>query len=324
MRNHGRVTGLEGHADGLHGLGDRADLIQLDENRVGHALRNAFGQDTGIGDEDIVSHELDFLPQFLRQNLPAGPISFRHAILDRDERIAGGQELIIFDQLLRGFLRFFLCLEFIGTIFIEFTGGRIEGDKNIFSRLVAGGLDGLHENLHGFFMGLQAGREATLIANGGIEALGFQHFLEMVKSLGPHAQGFPERRRSSGNDHEFLDIQIVVRMSPTIEHVHHRHRQYVGRCSSQVAIQGQIRFGSGGSGGCHAYGKNGVRSQPALAVGPVKLDQKAIQTHLIGPVPANDLGSNDLIDILNRLEHSFPEISRGVPVAQLERFPRPR
>ena len=69
--DHRGVGRLLGHLDGVQGLGQGADLVQLDEDGVGHALVDAFGQDLGVGDEDVVAHQLDGVAQGVGQLLPA-------------------------------------------------------------------------------------------------------------------------------------------------------------------------------------------------------------------------------------------------------------
>jgi hypothetical protein len=42
----------------VEGLGERADLVDLDQDRVGDALVDAAGQALGVGDEQVVADEL--------------------------------------------------------------------------------------------------------------------------------------------------------------------------------------------------------------------------------------------------------------------------
>ena len=53
------VAGFAGQFDGVDGLGDCADLIELDEDGVGDALVDAAGKDFRVGHEDVVADELD-------------------------------------------------------------------------------------------------------------------------------------------------------------------------------------------------------------------------------------------------------------------------
>src|SRR6267143_2812573 len=59
MGNNGVVAGFAGQLDGVDGLGNGADLIQLDQNSVGDAFVDAAGESFGVGDEEVVADELD-------------------------------------------------------------------------------------------------------------------------------------------------------------------------------------------------------------------------------------------------------------------------
>ena len=48
-----------GQRHGVEGLGERADLIDLDEDRVGHTGVDAALEPLGVGDEDVVADQLD-------------------------------------------------------------------------------------------------------------------------------------------------------------------------------------------------------------------------------------------------------------------------
>jgi hypothetical protein len=54
-------AGALGHLDRGEGLGQGADLVDLDQDRVGDALPDAFLQDLGVGHEQVVADELHAL-----------------------------------------------------------------------------------------------------------------------------------------------------------------------------------------------------------------------------------------------------------------------
>src|SRR2546428_13898950 len=58
MRDHGAVSVGARVRDALQGLGERADLVQLDEDRVRHALLDPAIQPLDVGAEEIVADEL--------------------------------------------------------------------------------------------------------------------------------------------------------------------------------------------------------------------------------------------------------------------------
>ena len=77
-----------GHVDRIERLGERADLVQLDEDGVGGVLLDALGEALRIGDEQVVANEVDLAAELFGDGLPAFPIVFGHAVLDGDNRIA--------------------------------------------------------------------------------------------------------------------------------------------------------------------------------------------------------------------------------------------
>ena len=59
VRNDGFVASLAGQFDGVDGFGDAANLIQLDENGVADTFVDAAREALGVGDEEVVSNQLD-------------------------------------------------------------------------------------------------------------------------------------------------------------------------------------------------------------------------------------------------------------------------
>lgn len=54
-----------GHLDGVDSLGQGADLVELDEDRVSDAHLDALGDDLGIGNEEVIADELQLLAKLL-------------------------------------------------------------------------------------------------------------------------------------------------------------------------------------------------------------------------------------------------------------------
>jgi hypothetical protein len=54
-----------GELDGVEGLGERADLVHLHENRVGRAGVDALLEELHVGDEQIVADELDLVAELV-------------------------------------------------------------------------------------------------------------------------------------------------------------------------------------------------------------------------------------------------------------------
>ena len=87
VAEHGGVGVFLGHLHGIEGLGERADLVHLDEDGVGHAELDALGEELGVGDEEVVADELGGLAELVGEDLPAGPVVFGAAVFDGDDRV---------------------------------------------------------------------------------------------------------------------------------------------------------------------------------------------------------------------------------------------
>ena len=78
-----------------------ANLVQLDEDGVAGPQLDALGQTLGVGDEQVVAHQLDLAAQLAGHLLPALPVLFVQAVLDGEDGVFLHQSLPVGDQLAR-------------------------------------------------------------------------------------------------------------------------------------------------------------------------------------------------------------------------------
>src|SRR5206468_8432131 len=71
----------------LYRLGERADLVHLDEDRVGDTPLDALLQPLRIRHEDVVADQLDALAEVTGQGRPGVPVVLGATVLDRDDRV---------------------------------------------------------------------------------------------------------------------------------------------------------------------------------------------------------------------------------------------
>src|SRR5262249_56620439 len=74
----------------------------------------------------------------------------------------------------------------------------VERDPHLRARLVAGGRDGLDDQLEGLLARLQVRGEAALVADRGAVAPLLQERLQLVEDLGARAQGLAEAVETVG------------------------------------------------------------------------------------------------------------------------------
>ena len=63
------------------------------------------------------------------------------------------------------------------------------------------------------------------------------------------------------HDHEFLEVERILRMLPAIDHVHHRHWQAIRSGPAEILVKGQAEGTGGGAGDRHRHAENGVGAE---------------------------------------------------------------
>ena len=87
MADDGCEAGLVRHLDGIQRFGQRADLVELDQDRVGGLLLDAACEVVDVRHEEIVADDLAAVANLGRQQGPAFPVALITAILDGVDRV---------------------------------------------------------------------------------------------------------------------------------------------------------------------------------------------------------------------------------------------
>src|SRR6202047_4205654 len=120
------------HIDGGERFGQGANLIYLDQDRVGDAVGDPTRETRDIGDEKIVADELAFLAEETSEDLPAVPIVLGPRVLDRNDRIVREKLRQILRLLLRR-ARLALARVDIFAVVKKFGRGAIDTEGNVFA-----------------------------------------------------------------------------------------------------------------------------------------------------------------------------------------------
>ena len=321
MRHHRGVAGLVRHLDGGERLGQRTDLVDLDQDRIGQTVPDTLREPRNVGDKQIVADQLALVADQVGNDFPALEIVLGHAILDRDDGIGLDQVTEIVGLLLWR-ARLALAGIDIGAVFEELTRGRIERQHHVAARLVPGLLDGLHDQVERGFRRFQIGRKTALVADIGVEAGGFELRFQGVEDFRAGAQGFRECRRADRHDHKFLEVDRIVGMHAAIHDVHHRHRQSAGGGAADVAVERRLLGGGRGFGDRERHAENGVGAEPAFVRSAVERDQRFVDLGLRLGLHAAKRVIDLAVDRIDRLQDALAAVTRLVAVAQFDRFVR--
>ncbi len=299
MRNHRRVAIAPCKVDRSERLGQRANLVDLDENRVGDILVDALGEDRRVGDKNVVANQLNRSAKALGQQAPAVPVVLAHGIFNGDDGVTGTPVSEVIDELGRT-QRPALRFEDVLAVVVKLRRRAVQTDGDVDTRLVTRNPDRLHDQTEGSLVPWKIGRESALVAHGGGQSFGMEQLFERMEHLRAVAQGITEGRRAQGDDHEFLQVEAVVSVSATVDDVHQRHRQRHAAHAAQIAVQRQASLGGSGFGNGHRHCQHGVGAQAAFVLGAVKVNQSVVDERLFRRVQADDCFADLGIHRLNR------------------------
>ena len=189
MRAHHSPASALGHANSLNRLGDCTNLIDLQEKGVAELVVNGLLNTAGIGDEEIITDNLDLLTKLRSDLLPALKVILLEGILDGDDGVLGNELLVDVKELvLRDHLGAvvvgLLEVEVVELVLEELRSSDIHAKEDL--ALVAGLLDGLHNEVETLKVGENVGSETTLITDVGgvLTVLGLDDALRMEEGEG--------------------------------------------------------------------------------------------------------------------------------------------
>ena len=181
MRDNRGVASVFRHFDRSQRFGQRTDLVEFDQDGVNDAFLDAFFQDLGVGYEQIVANQLDFVAQHFGLVSKAGPVRLVQAIFDGNDRILFGQIFQEVGELFRGECFVAFASQNVFAIFVELRGCTVHRQSDVGTQLVARCFYRFSDNSQCFGVGTQVRRVATFIAHSGVHAFRLQHFRQVVE-----------------------------------------------------------------------------------------------------------------------------------------------
>src|SRR4051812_45080087 len=101
MRDDRQIPRCARHLDRLERFAQRADLIDLDENRIRDAVLDAAREALRVRDEQVVADELTTIAEARRELRPTIPVVFGQSILDGHDWIFVDPILVELNHALR-------------------------------------------------------------------------------------------------------------------------------------------------------------------------------------------------------------------------------
>ncbi|SUG96205.1 Uncharacterised protein [Salmonella enterica subsp. enterica] len=91
MRDDSSIASVFRHLDCSQSFGQRTDLVEFDQDGVSDAFLDAFFQDFGVGYEQVVTNQLDFVAQYFGLVCKTVPVRLVQTIFDGNDRVLFGQ-----------------------------------------------------------------------------------------------------------------------------------------------------------------------------------------------------------------------------------------
>eukprot|EP01084_Bolivina_argentea_P292679 503225_1 len=324
VRDHdGPALGLA-QLGGLDSLGDGADLVDLEEQRVAALLLDGGLDALSVGDGQVITHHLGLALEGGGEAGPCLPVVLVEGVLDGDDGVVVGPLDVDLLEALGVDEGGVLVLEgqvvLLGVLGPHLTGGAVHADGE--HTLVAGGLDGLHQQGEGLVDVLDRGSEATLVTHvdGVLAVLLLQDVLEAVVDLAAHAHGLTEGGGLDGGDHELLEGQGVTGVLATVDDVEAGHGEAELSVASelgQVLVQGEGGVDGGGLADGHGEAEHGVGAELALVLGAVEVLHQTVKAGLVADVLADQGRSEDVDDVADGLGDTLAEVAVLVTVTEL-------
>src|SRR6185437_9531043 len=301
-------------------FGQRSDLIDLDEDRVGHVFRDPAREVLAVRDEDVITHEMHAIAERSGKLGPAVPVVLCKPVLDRYDGKPVEPTRVQLDHPRCIATATAALLERVLASLVQLRRGNVDCESDILSSPVARRLHCLDECVERLLIVRQIRREATLVSHCGRQSALAQHLLERVKYFGPHPKRCGKIPGADWNYHELLNINRVRCMRATVQNVHHRYRHHTRHGTAHVAIQREIELRRCGASGGKRHCENGICAQPSLVLSTIERDHRPIQRHLLGSIEAQYFGLNLILNRCYRLLDSLAIVPVSITIAQFECF----
>lgn len=331
MGHHDAPLVSVGVLGGLDGLGQGADLVDLEEEGVARLELDGLLDAERVGDRQVVTDDLEV--GGLVEVAPGLPVVLSEGVLDGDDGVLAGQRLVQVGQLLvgeplGGVALGVLEVQVVLALLVELGRGDVQSNVDLAG--VAGLLDGLGDQVEGLLGGLDIGSNTTLITNvaGGLAVLLLGESLQLLVDLGTLAQTLGERGSSTmnpsvqllglsivrghllGNDHEFLESQTATGVGTTVQDVLEGDGEDIGLLGSgevgDVSVEGNTLLGSTSLGNGQADTQDGVGTEVGLVGGAIKLVEELINLGLVLHIDVllDEGRANGLVNVLDGLENT--------------------
>ena len=169
-------------------------------------------------------------------------------------------------------------------------------------------------------MAVDVWSETAFVTDSSRHTVSIHDLLQGMEDLGAAAKSFAEGRKTGRDNHEFLNVEIIVGMSAAVHNVHHRNGQSEAVDTAEIAIQRECAFFCSCAGNGQRNSEDGVCAETGLIWGAVEFDHGAVDFSLLAGVVTDNLIADFVVDVGNGLQNALAVVAGSISIAQLDGF----
>ena len=196
---------------------------------------------------------------------------------------------------------------------------RVNRQRNVLSGNPSRALNRPHQQLQRLLRAFEIRRKAALVAYAGGKPLLQQQRFQRAIAFRAHSHRAGKIVRAGRDEHEFLNIDIVIRVPPAVEHVHHRTGHFARHCAAEPAVNRHSRGVCRRRSDCNGRGEHRVCAEARFVLRSVQRDHRRVDRALIRRIHAGQRIRNLDVDRANGVQNIL-SAERFAPVAILMRL----
>ena len=251
---------LFGGGHGLHGFGDGAHLVGLDQHCIASAQGSTLGNARGVGDKKIIANDLQAFTQQRRHVAHALDIVFGKPIFHRDDGVVVDPAFIDLQELVPVEAAVFAA-PVVNAFVVVLGGGQIQTNRHLLTGFEARLFNRFEQGFNRAFVGTKLRPKAAFISHAQVLAALVQVFARRVVDLGHPSQGLGKAASPMRQCQKILQVHAAFGVCAAAKNLNFRQGQGHVIIARQITPQGQVGLRTGGPQTRQRHGRGAVATQ---------------------------------------------------------------
>lgn len=324
VRDNCSVVSIFCYFDCSQSFGQRIDLVEFDQDGVSDIFFDIFFQDFGVGYEQVVINQLDFVVQNFGLVCEIVLVRFVQIVFDRNDWVLFGQFFQEVSEFFRGECFVVFVSQNVFIIFVEFRSCVVYCQSDVFVQFIISSFNSFSDNSQSFSVGIQVWCIVIFVINSSVYVFCFQNFCQVMENFRIYVDGFFYSFCVNWLNYEFLDINVVVSVFIIVDDVYYWnwYRVFVWSIVqfSDVFVQWYIFSSCSSFGVSQRYSQDCVCVEFGFVFGVVQVDYDFVNVSLIFSIFVNQCLSDWVVYCSNSFGYVFIQEMGFVVIVQFQSF----